>query len=269
MLRRPILKPFDKDRFELMADYEFIILCNESDKFVGFNEGDRLNLTHTLFKWLRAFLTHNRLFKGTEGVCAYEASPLQSPNQAKPTISGLNLMIFRATPHVALIHCPTARSKWRMIFFAYAKTFASFNAKFADDLRSKSVVRHERASLGLGFVRGRGRPRNSSPLPLAYKQFDDLQNQTLKPILIKKGYKTNGANIPRIFWSIFPPNYPEYLTASLIHDYLTDEAVKGAVSFKFADMVLKTAMQDLGCNKFKVLCFYYCCRAYHLMKYGD
>ena len=47
---------------------------------------------------------------------------------------------------------------------------------------------------------------------------------------VPKGYKTNGANIPRIFWSIFPPNSPEYLSAVIAHDYLCDKS-----SYKLAD----------------------------------
>ena len=43
-----------------------------------------------------------------------------------------------------------------------------------------------------------------------------------KDIVIPKGFITNGANIPRIFWSIVPPFKPKYLPAVIIHDYLCD-----------------------------------------------
>ncbi|WP_033916234.1 DUF1353 domain-containing protein [Campylobacter sputorum] len=94
-------------------------------------------------------------------------------------------------------------------------------------------------------------------------------------INIAKGYKTNGADIPRIFWWLFPPNSPEYLSAIITHDYLTDEALNkyqadkkyGKYFFKLSDIVLKEMMRELGIAKWKVWCFYYACRAYHKLRY--
>lgn len=39
-------------------------------------------------------------------------------------------------------------------------------------------------------------------------------------IVIRKGFETNGADIPRIFWNIIPPFKPKYLPAVIVHDYL-------------------------------------------------
>lgn len=80
---------------------------------------------------------------------------------------------------------------------------------------------------------------------------------------VPKGYKTNGANVPRIFWSIFPPNSPEYLSAVVVHDYLCDKS-----SYKLADEILKEMMGVLGVAKWKVYAFYFACRLYHKIKYG-
>ena len=41
-------------------------------------------------------------------------------------------------------------------------------------------------------------------------------------LTLPKGYISNGANIPRCFWSIIPPFKPKYLPAVIVHDYLCD-----------------------------------------------
>ncbi|MGP1484900.1 MAG: DUF1353 domain-containing protein [Campylobacter sp.] len=97
-----------------------------------------------------------------------------------------------------------------------------------------------------------------------------------KKIKIPKGYKTNGANVPRLFWCIFAPNSPEYLSAVLVHDFLCDEAElkfksdkrHGRDLFLVADTVLKQMMSELGVKKLKFQCFYYACRAWHKLRYG-
>ena len=41
-------------------------------------------------------------------------------------------------------------------------------------------------------------------------------------IVVPKGYVTNGADIPRLFWFIVPPFKPKFMHAILVHDYLCD-----------------------------------------------
>ena len=81
---------------------------------------------------------------------------------------------------------------------------------------------------------------------------------------VPKGYKTNGANIPRIFWSIFPPNSPEYLSAVVVHDYLCELKL-----YALADEALKQIMTNLSVAKWKIYCFYYACRVWHKLRYGE
>lgn len=49
-----------------------------------------------------------------------------------------------------------------------------------------------------------------------------LEDFTCGDITVPKGYITNGANIPRVFWIIVPPFKPKYMGAVLVHDYLCD-----------------------------------------------
>ena len=119
--------------------------------------------------------------------------------------------------------------------------------------------------------------------PFSKDKFELVEPYKYKDIKIPVGYKTNGANIPRIFWFIFPPNSPEYLSAIVVHDWLCEQAAKlgGAdehparvfaagqfEAFKKADEILREMMTGLGCSKFKIYAFYVSCRIYHILKYG-
>lgn len=87
---------------------------------------------------------------------------------------------------------------------------------------------------------------------------------------IKKGFISNGANIPRLFWSFYPPNSPEYISASVIHDFLCDKAYqndKNYEDFILADKVFFIALKELGVDRFKAGLFYLSCKTYHFMKY--
>ena len=54
--------------------------------------------------------------------------------------------------------------------------------------------------------------------PLASHKFKLLEDFTYRDVVVPKGYKTNGADIPRIFWSIYPPNRSDFLPAVIIHE---------------------------------------------------
>ncbi len=83
--------------------------------------------------------------------------------------------------------------------------------------------------------------------------------------IVPKGFKTDGASIPRLFWSLFPPFKSEYFSACVVHDFLCEKA-NSRSDYKIADLVLKEAMEALNCNSFKVFIFYYSCNAYHGIK---
>lgn len=102
--------------------------------------------------------------------------------------------------------------------------------------------------------------------PYLKDRFKLVEDYRYKDINIPKGYQTNGANIPRVFWSLFPPNSPEYLSAVVIHDYLCDEA-KSKADYKYADKMLYEVMIALEVAKWKCTVFYLACRAYHKIRY--
>lgn len=103
--------------------------------------------------------------------------------------------------------------------------------------------------------------------PLGKYQFELVEDYRYGDILIPKGYITDGASIPRIFWNIYPPNKAEYLSAALVHDYLTDLAVKGLRSFLEVDRIFKDMLVELSVSKLDVFLLYTSVRLYHIVKY--
>jgi len=49
-----------------------------------------------------------------------------------------------------------------------------------------------------------------------------LEDFTYRDVIVPKGYITNGANVPRLFWNLIPPFQPRFMDAVVIHDFLTD-----------------------------------------------
>lgn len=97
--------------------------------------------------------------------------------------------------------------------------------------------------------------------PIEKDKFRVYQDYYYQGICVPKGFVTNGADIPRILWSFFPPNSPEYLSAVVIHDYMC--AKIGVFTYKEADAMFYRAMMDIGVSKWKAKLFYFCVRLYH------
>lgn len=100
--------------------------------------------------------------------------------------------------------------------------------------------------------------------PIGKDKFRVYKDFSYLGVCVPKGYVTNGADIPRIFWSIFPPNSPEYMSAIVIHDYLCDQYPE--VSYKEADKKFYEAMIEIGVSKWKAKTFYFYCNFFHQIK---
>jgi len=74
-----------------------------------------------------------------------------------------------------------------------------------------------------------------------------------KEIRVPKGFITDLASVPRIFWIIFPPNGKSG-KASVIHDYMYVNAIG---TKEYADKTFIEAMKVLGVGKFKRHLMYY------------
>ena len=82
-----------------------------------------------------------------------------------------------------------------------------------------------------------------------------------KDIVVPQWYVTNGANVPRIFWSFFPPNRPDYLPAVIVHDYLCDKG-----EYKKADDYFEEIMRELKIGKVTIFSMVAGVRMYHYFK---
>jgi hypothetical protein len=63
-------------------------------------------------------------------------------------------------------------------------------------------------------------------------------------ITVPSGFVTDGASIPKIFWSILSP-FGDYFAAAVIHDYLYSNN-NDKFSRLQADLIFKEAMFNLG-----------------------
>lgn len=87
--------------------------------------------------------------------------------------------------------------------------------------------------------------------------------------VLPKGYTTDGASIPRIFWSIYPPYKPQWLTACVIHDYLCSRAMHSQDKYKayeLADLAFKESLEYLKVNKTTIFIFYHWCDKLHKIR---
>ena len=100
----------------------------------------------------------------------------------------------------------------------------------------------------------------------------ELNNGDL--IVIHRGYETNGADIPRLFWRLYPPYSPEYMPAVVLHDFLCDRAVETAKDkkdlqdlFLYADNAFREILEKLNIKQSKVKTFYNAVRFWHKVRY--
>lgn len=100
--------------------------------------------------------------------------------------------------------------------------------------------------------------------PIGKDKFRVYKDILYLGVCVPKGFVTNGANIPRLLWSLFPPNSPEYLSAIVIHDYMCENV--GLYGYEKADRYLYEAMIEIGVSKWKAKLFYTCCKYYHKFK---
>ena len=82
-------------------------------------------------------------------------------------------------------------------------------------------------------------------------------------VRVPAGYLTNGANIPRVFWSVWPPNRPDYMPIVVIHDYLCDRG-----EYRRADRLLYRGRRVLGIGKVTATLWYWAVRVYHKIRRG-
>ena len=76
-------------------------------------------------------------------------------------------------------------------------------------------------------------------------------------IRIPKGFITDGASIPKIFWSIIGGPWGKYGYAAVVHDFLYHKKI---YTRKKSDQIFLEAMEVLGVSKWKRLTMYWSVR---------
>jgi hypothetical protein len=83
--------------------------------------------------------------------------------------------------------------------------------------------------------------------PLSYAS--DLLDEV---VTIPRGFQSDGASVPRVLWSIYPP-FGKYLEAAVVHDYYCVLGHKGEspIDYKMAAKVFDEAMKACGVSKWR------------------
>ncbi|EHR8187321.1 DUF1353 domain-containing protein [Salmonella enterica] len=91
-----------------------------------------------------------------------------------------------------------------------------------------------------------------------------LSDDNCDVIEVPAGFITDLATIPRIFWTLLPPD-GKYAKAAIIHDYLYDNALR---TKKEADLIFLDGMTVLGVPRWKRMIMYYAVRLFGQGMYG-
>jgi len=98
--------------------------------------------------------------------------------------------------------------------------------------------------------------------PLKSHKFKVVKAFSFKGVRIPKGFTTDGASVPRLFWWIFPPNRTDYLPCAIVHDFLCDKC-----EYKRADTIFKECLKELKVDWFSRTVLYLAVRLYHIIRY--
>ncbi|EDR0944677.1 DUF1353 domain-containing protein [Salmonella enterica subsp. arizonae] len=90
--------------------------------------------------------------------------------------------------------------------------------------------------------------------PFAFYLSDD-NNDVIE---VPAGFVTDLATVPRVFWTLLPPD-GKYAKAAIIHDYMYDNALR---TKKEADKIFLDGMTVLGVPKWKRMIMYYAVRLF-------
>ena len=113
---------------------------------------------------------------------------------------------------------------------------------------------------------------------ISVKPYDKYKFEVIEPLsvnldiikfILPKGYTTDGASVPRLFWSLYPPYKPEWLTACVIHDFLCSRAIHAdniSVAYNLADLALTEALYFLVVDDIPIFMFYHFCDKIHKIK---
>ncbi|EFR3310104.1 DUF1353 domain-containing protein [Salmonella enterica] len=92
-----------------------------------------------------------------------------------------------------------------------------------------------------------------------------LSDDNSDVIEVPAGFVTDLASVPRIFWTLLPPD-GKYAKAAIIHDWMYDNALR---TKKEADLIFLDGMTVLGVPKWKRIIMYYAVRLFGRGSYSE
>ncbi|EJQ4279471.1 DUF1353 domain-containing protein [Salmonella enterica] len=92
-----------------------------------------------------------------------------------------------------------------------------------------------------------------------------LSDDNSDVIEVPAGFVTDLASVPRIFWTILPPD-GKYAKAAIIHDWMYDNALR---TKKEADLIFLDGMTVLGVPKWKRTIMYWAVRVFGRGSYSE
>lgn len=98
--------------------------------------------------------------------------------------------------------------------------------------------------------------------PLPGDRYLVLEEISFKDVVVPKNFVTNGADVPRILWSFYPPNKSDFLPAVIIHDYLCEKE-----QYKRADNLFEECLELLGVKSRDRFILVNSVKLYHKIKY--
>lgn len=98
--------------------------------------------------------------------------------------------------------------------------------------------------------------------PLPGDKYLVLEEISFKDVVVPKNFVTNGADVPRILWSFYPPNKSDFLPAVIIHDYLCEKE-----QYKRADDLFEECLELLGVKSRDRFILVNSVKLYHKIKY--
>lgn len=95
-----------------------------------------------------------------------------------------------------------------------------------------------------------------------YKLLDDYYCKVNRYIIcVPKGFITDLASVPRIFWGIFPP-FGRYTSATIVHDFLYSKYNATGINRTLADVIFGHLMKELKVDFFTRNTMYTAVRAF-------
>ncbi|HGJ3207286.1 TPA: DUF1353 domain-containing protein, partial [Salmonella enterica subsp. enterica serovar Anatum] len=92
-----------------------------------------------------------------------------------------------------------------------------------------------------------------------YEPFEFYLSEDISDIIsVPAGFVTDLATVPRIFWTLMPPD-GKYAKAAIIHDWMYDNALR---TKKEADKIFLDGMTVLGVPRWKRTIMYYAVRLF-------